>query len=322
MIGNTSDRVYKDLLTQIAARRCMLFLGSGSTRLCRDSKGNQGLDGKELASKILEDLNHGTPAPFALSLMEAGEIYSVINPSTRGGLDEFLQKRLKGLQPTIGHYLAASFPWRSVVTTNYNSVAEDAWASAHGNGYAARERITIRIDEDLRTFAGDTSSVRIYKPHGSVNIQMQQDACMVVTSEDYFRSQDIRSGIYNCIKSDAVACTTLFVGYSLEDYTFRNLFYALYAALGKWKTRSYSVGPDPEQLRFDWRSESMRQYFNTTLINDNFDTFMIRLAIAQGHLHPRLKQLVHDNWSAIASDNSQAMGALIASQVTSLRDSP
>ena len=112
MIGDTPDSVYKAILTQIDVRQCMLFLGSGSTRLCRDPNGKQGLDGNELAAEILKDLNHGVDPSFKTSLMEAAEFYSVMHPGQRGALDDFLQKRLRDLQPTIGHHLATTFPWR------------------------------------------------------------------------------------------------------------------------------------------------------------------------------------------------------------------
>ena len=143
---------------------------------------------------------------------------------------------------------------------------------------------------------------------------------MVVTSEDYFESQTIRKGVYDCIKSEAQACTTLFVGYSLEDYTFKNMFYALYTELGKWTKRSYSVSPDANQLRYQWKTETMREYCNTSLVNDNFDTFMLRLVLARGHLHPKLKQLVQDSWAIIESDNSAAMGSLVLNDVLALPD--
>lgn len=58
--------------------------------------------------------------------MEAAEYFQSNHPDRRNALDKFVQARLKGLCPTVGHYLATSFPWKAVITTNYNTVAEDA----------------------------------------------------------------------------------------------------------------------------------------------------------------------------------------------------
>src|SRR6266849_8448954 len=129
----TATDAYDGLLKQIEQGKVVLFLGSGSSRLCRRPDGKTGLTGDELASEILNELAGGDPG-FKASLMQAAEYYTWTHPDGRGGLDEFLRERLEGLQPTMGHYLAASFPWKAVVTTNYNQVVEDTWHEAHGSG--------------------------------------------------------------------------------------------------------------------------------------------------------------------------------------------
>jgi hypothetical protein len=45
-----------------------------------------------------------------------------------------------------------------------------------------------------------------------------------VTSQDYFVSERIRAKIFTSIKSLAGLCTTIFMGYSLDDFTFRNIY--------------------------------------------------------------------------------------------------
>jgi hypothetical protein len=133
-----------DLLEQIDLNSAVLFLGSGTTRNCRLPDGRRGLTGAELARELVTNLNHGVDPGFAASLMEAAEWYSTVKASARGGLDSFIQDRLGNLRPTIGHYIAASFPWRAVVTTNYNRAIEDAWGAAHADAYAYRELVAVR----------------------------------------------------------------------------------------------------------------------------------------------------------------------------------
>jgi hypothetical protein len=119
------NRIHRDLLKQIEKENVILFLGSGSTKECRrpDEKlGGEirGVDGKELAKEIVTDLNHGNQLNFEVSLMEACEYYISVDPFTQTGWENLIRSRLKGLQPTIGHHLATTFPWRAIVTTNYN----------------------------------------------------------------------------------------------------------------------------------------------------------------------------------------------------------
>jgi hypothetical protein len=80
------------------------------------------------------------------SLMEAAEFFQSNHPGRRSRLDRFVQERLRGLQPTLAHYLATSFPWKAVITTNDNTVAEDAWKEAANHNFAANEVLVIKTD--------------------------------------------------------------------------------------------------------------------------------------------------------------------------------
>jgi hypothetical protein len=275
----------QEIRDQLDDGYAMLFLGAGSTRNCRQPNGKRGFTGDELAREILTALNGGVdPQLKDVRLTQAGEFYTSTKAAARSGLDRLIQERLSDLRPTVGHYLAASFPWRAVVTTNYNRVAEDAWAEAHAAGYAANELLAIRADADIVQHSGDTKRTRLYKPHGCITIQKQQSNRMVLTSLDYFESERIRKAIYESIRSLAKDCSTVFVGYSLNDYTFRNIFYALYEELGQWAARSYSVGPIDNPTYEGWLTRSMDENFKTRVINESFDTLMLRLTIGRGHI--------------------------------------
>lgn len=209
---------YHGILQQIDDGHAVLFLGAGSTRNCRRPDGKRGVTGEELAAEILAELNGGQypGTDFnSVGLMQASEFYTSVNPGARSRLDRLVQERLADLCPTVGHYLAASFPWRASVTTNYNRVAEDAWAEAHASGYAANDVLTIRTDAEIVQHQGDTKRMRLYKPHGCITIQQQLASRMVLTSLDYFASERIRKGIYDSIRSLARECSTIFAGYSL-----------------------------------------------------------------------------------------------------------
>lgn len=292
------------ILQQVDDRLAMLFLGAGSTRSCRRPDGTRGLTGEELAKELLVKLNHNVdPGLKWVGLMQASEFFASISPGARGALDRFVQERLADLKPTVGHYIAASFHWRAVVTTNYNRVAEDAWGEAHAAGYAADEIIAIRTDADITQHQGDTTRIRLYKPHGCITIQKQQSNRMVLTSNDYFASERIRKNIYEAIRALAKDCSTVFAGYSLADYTFKNIFYTLYEELGQWASRSYTIVPVDSALYEKWLSKSMEENFKTRVINETFDSFMVRLAIAKGHIHKQLKLKILQLWPEFKADN-------------------
>jgi hypothetical protein len=310
---------YHGILQQLDDSYAMLFLGAGSTRSCRRPDGKRGVTGDELAVEILADLNGGKAPSFRNpGLMQAAEFYTSVNPGARSKLDRIVQERLSDLRPSLGHYLAASFPWRAVVTTNYNRVAEDAWGEAHAAAYAANELLAIKTDADITQHQGDTKRIRLYKPHGCITIQKQQANRMVLTSLDYFASERIRKGIYEAVRSLAKDCSTVFAGYSLSDYTFKNIFYVLYEELGQWANRSYSIGPVEDATYEEWLSQSMRENFKTQVVNETFDTFMVRLTVARGWIHRGLKKKVSEMWSDFEEDNAPCLRELQLNDVARL----
>jgi hypothetical protein len=310
---------YPDILEQLTASRAMLFLGAGSTRNCRRPDGRRGLTGDELAEEILTKLNDGVdPQLKGVGLTQACEFFTSNKAAARGGLDRLIQERLSDLQPTVGHYLAASFPWRAIITTNYNRVAEDAWGEAHAGGYSANEILAIRTDADIAQHAGDTKRTRLYKPHGCVTIPEQNKNRMVLTSLDYFESEKLRKSIYEAIRALPKDCSTVFVGYSLADYTFRNIFYDLYQKLGQWTARSYSVAPINNPIYESWLTRSMEECFKTSVVNETFDTFMLRLTLARGKIHKNLKRKVLSIWTDVEADNVSHMRGLKKNDIANL----
>lgn len=310
---------YEGIIQQIDDGYAMLFLGAGSTRNCKRPDGKAGLSGEELALEILTNLNGGvTPSFRNPGLMQASEFFTSVNPGARSRLDRIIQERLGDLRPTIGHYIAASFPWRAVVTTNYNRVAEDAWAEAHASAYAANELLAVKTDADIVQHQGDTKRTRLYKPHGCITIQKQQSNRMVLTSLDYFASERIRKNIYDSVRALAKDCSTIFAGYSLSDYTFKNIFYMLYEELGQWASRSYTVGPIADATYEEWLSRSMLDNFRTQVVNETFDTFMVRLAVTRGHIRKTLRDKIAATWPSFESDNSIYIGGLKLADITSL----
>lgn len=320
---------YEDILRQLESRQAILFLGSGSTVNCRRATdGAPGLTGHGLAREILKELvdkdGDGTlpiPDDKVPTLMEAAEYFQSNHPGRRARLDKFVQARLKGLAPTLGHYLATNFPWKAVITTNYNTVAEDAWREATNQGFAADEVLVIRTDDEISKFAGETTKIRLYKPHGCVDLQMNPKLRMVLTSQDYAHSEHLRRDIYTAIRSLASTNTTVFVGYSLADYTFRNMYYRLFLDLGSWAYQSYAVTPMASELLFKWKFNAMAE-LNTTVLNTTFDVFMLNLVRVRGSLHPKLRHMVEKCWNQVVERDRPYISDLKLKNFTSIPARP
>ena len=204
----------------------------------------------------------------------------------------------------MGHFIATAFPWRAVITTNYSTEAEEAYAEAQQDGFAAQHIHVIRHDADYDYYVEHPQTVPFYKPHGCITIPNDISSRMVITSQDYFESMRIRSRIYQEIEHLCTNYNTLFIGYSLNDFTFRNIFYDLHKNLGMWNKMSFSVGPWRNELLFKWTQRAMDKNFNTLLINDNFDTFMLRLLQEQNYPIPNsLAQKIENLWDFAKGTN-------------------
>lgn len=270
----------RELITEINQGRCVLFLGAGSTMACESPLGG-GVTGEGLAQSMVKSLGED-PTNFAATLMEASEFIEAHSPQHRNALDAFIYERLHDLRPTIGHLLMTLFPWRAIITTNYNRVIETGYDVASTRGITKYSVVPFRTDEDLDVQSLGSDQIALFKPHGCLSIRNNSNSPMVLTAKDYYYSTKKRKKMYEQVKQLAGKFSTLFVGYSLVDYNFNNIYYELQETLGDYLARSYSVIPVPShKARYLQRVYQRR---DITLLDDKFDTFLIALANEAGVL--------------------------------------
>ncbi|MFW9991743.1 MAG: SIR2 family protein [Candidatus Odinarchaeota archaeon] len=297
------DTLY-DILDLINANRMVLFLGAGSTRPCRRPDGSPGLSGQELADEILKILNGGKDPGFQVPLTKAAEFYVTSTPAARASLDDLIRRRLAGLQPTLGHLLVTLFPWKAIITTNYNVVIEEAYRIAIRDGFSLKKLRSVFRDDDLISIPKESSDLLLYKPHGCISAEDDGTNRLIVTSKDYFDSAGLRPRMYETLNSLVKDSSTLFIGYSMDDYTFKNIYYDLQDQLGLWQMRLYNVSRKQHDLLFKWTEKSLDKDFNTTLVRTTFEAFMVQLLLYQGKsLHPVLKEKILEKWPEVMRRN-------------------
>ena len=117
---------------------------------------------------------------------------------------------LKLVKPGSLYDRLVRFPWRAVVTTNYDDLLERA--------FRRRPVRKIVSDPDL-TARASPDEIQIIKMHGD----LATPASMVITEEDY-RAYDVgRPGIALKVKQLLTEHPLLFVGFSLTDPNFRRI---------------------------------------------------------------------------------------------------
>lgn len=281
------DTVLEELVGEVVNGRCVLFLGSGSTASCESPSGG-GVTGDGLTQAIVRFLGED-PATFRTSLGEASEFLEAHSPQHRKALSDFIHQRLHDLRPTIGHQLLTLLPWRAIVTTNFNRVIEAGYECANNNQLSAVTCVPFRTDAELSSRVVSSNQMALLKPHGCLSILYDPDAPMVLTAKDYYHSMKKRRQMYDHIGALAGRFSTLFVGYSLNDYNFNNLYYELQETLREFLSRSYSVTPVPKNQAVYLHRVYERR--DISLIDDKFDTFMISLVQAANRFSPEARRV-------------------------------
>jgi hypothetical protein len=280
----------QSLLTEIAQEvvrgNCILFLGAGSSMACESPSGG-GLTGMGLAQSMIQELGED-PTNFNATLQEASEFYEVCQPMHRRALNEFIYRRLHDLRPSLGHFLLTTLPWKAIITTNYNRAIESGYEIASTRGITRQSCVPLRTDHEVASFSPAPDQVALYKPHGCLSLYADINAPqMVLTAKDYFNATKKRVEIYNRVKHLAGKFSTLFVGYSLVDYNFNNIYYELRDQLDDFMARSYTVIPVPgNKAKYMDRAYSKR---DIELIDDKFDTFIAALVEQAGFMTPTVR---------------------------------
>ncbi len=134
-------------------------------------------------------------------------------------------------EPLKAHRIIAElyqyFP--RIITTNYDRLLESAYP---------KERIEV-LTKDKTRISKD-ASVCIIKMHGCIS----KSSDVVITEDDYY--QQIRFLGEDSLMADALRTylrdyTVIFIGYSLEDSTFRVLYNGIRNYLGPFQKRAYAI---------------------------------------------------------------------------------
>ena len=67
--------------------------------------------------------------------------------------------------------------------------------------------------------------------------------------------------------------------------------------------------------------DTSRENFKITLVNDGFDTFMLRLLLAQGHARLELVNRIRSRWGELTADNGLTLDKLALANFEALPDS-
>jgi HEAT repeat protein len=247
-----------NLMKALKGSRCVLFVGAGV------SAGPGGLpSGTELVRKLAQDgglcsCQHlggtsdctGIGCCCRWSLQRMAQYFELTY--TRQSLVAFLNNAIGGMhEPLPAHKAIARLHTRfsAIVTTNYDKLLEEAFKREINLECAS-------VFEDKHLPYVENRPILI-KMHGCIS----DPDSIVITEDDYtYKSFFARRPLVaNKLLGYLADQVVLFLGYSLEDSTFRNLYHDVARSLGQHKIAAFAIQRSPTELETKyWEQHSVK----------------------------------------------------------------
>jgi tetratricopeptide (TPR) repeat protein len=207
------------LLQEMSAGNAVLFCGAGVShgryptwnRLIRDLALEAGLPTR--------NLDH----------LDLPQWY--VEAQGREALERYLVRIFDApAEPTSLQRTLARFSWDVIFTTNYDQLLERAF-------YEQGREVDVVVEDTQVGRVTERSRTTLVKMHGCVS----RPHSLVVTREDY-DAYDVRHpATITYLQSLLSTRTFLFVGFSLRDPNFRNIYHLVQQVLGSFRRYAYAI---------------------------------------------------------------------------------
>jgi hypothetical protein len=231
----------------VRGRRCVLFVGSGLSTAAGFPGWDQLNDRLAGALGILEDREaieefqrHKRDLDYSLDLAQwYADRHERDDPDglTRQVCAIYGNSDGRPIRPTVAHYLLTALPARLVLTTNYDDLLEQALLGLrrYPEKVVEREHVT-------RTAGGD--AVPVVKFHGDA----RTGGRIVLRRDDYDRFFLDHPDMDLLLRGLLLNHTFLFVGYSLRDPNFLQIYNHVRHVLGECQRRAFVLTVEEGRL--------------------------------------------------------------------------
>jgi hypothetical protein len=204
------------LISELASRRCIVFLGAGVSAGCISEDGNvRPPTWPQLLERFKELMRRDEDKATADAMiqkekfLDAAEI--MLSSVSRGDFTSFIRQQfvIPRFQPSPIHVAVLKIDPKVVITTNFDNIYDSYCTSGMAaDGYNICRYYETHFVTDLR------SPVRlIVKAHGCVS----NPAKIVLTRSDYFGARQEYGNFYKILDALFLTNTLFFVGYTLTD---------------------------------------------------------------------------------------------------------
>lgn len=268
-----TDRFIQEFTPALAQGDAALFVGAGLSRPAGlvDWRGLL----RDLADELRLDVDRES------DLIAVAQ-YHVNTAGGRAALDRAIMREFtRDAHPSEAHEIIAHLPIRTLWTTNYDRLLEQAFN-------AAGKRLDVKaIARSIATSMPRRDAV-LYKMHGDVG----DPGSAVLTKEDYETYSLERQAFVTTLKADLLTKTFLFLGFSFTDPNLDYILARIRTLLGEHQREHYCLmcppGDRPEageeraeweyaKRKFDLRIADLKRYSIQTVLLDDYDEIPVVL---------------------------------------------
>lgn len=243
----------------------------------------------ELIKPLAEAVEYRLPSPqdiTAQKLLDAAQRYENLNGRAR--LIRHFQDKLDTtlLDPSPAHKVLVALPSKIFFTTNYDNLLEEA---------LKRDRIRRQViigESQLPLWRDDQT--KVVKICGD----LEQPESLVITSRDFNTLLDSHSEILARVRNELISKTALFVGYSLQDPFFNQLWDRLGEAFAPLQRTGYAVFFDADPNEIDDLKQRHIRVINLTGYSDKTQAlteFLQSLIDESNHINPERPERMAEN---------------------------
>lgn len=198
----------RELVDQLSSTSTVLILGAGA------SMPSGAPSVAELIHDISQDFNID---PDGLSLSEIAAVAEM--KRNRTDLITLVRKRFKGLKAKSALLNLPRHEWKSIYSTNYDELVEDAYRRANRNLQVFASDFDFKVQLD-------PTATKYFKIHGTISKDTVDGSVfnLILTQMDYDATADYREALYARLRSDMnPGSQVVVIGQSLNDAHLRNL---------------------------------------------------------------------------------------------------
>lgn len=204
----------KSLITEVARRRCILFLGAGVTISAKNSNNNNPKGWAEFirsAANLVPSQEKQNAINNLINqnklLLALQAISDEADPSDYHGLlNESFNDA--SYEPSELHKVIFNLDSRLVITTNFDKIYEKHCLTASSEGFKVIPYNSNSLGDEIRS---DTRL--IIKAHGSID----DNAKMIFTKAQYHRAKENHASFYAILKALLLTNTCIFIGCGMND---------------------------------------------------------------------------------------------------------